>query len=114
MNETGRTILIVTLVIVALPLLWGGMMMGGMMGPGMMGGWGATDRWEPWRAVVGMLSTVVVIGGIAAVALWAFGRAAPSSPPAGGSGARDILDARYARGELTREQYQQMRGDLGS
>ena len=27
--------------------------------------------------------------------------------------ARDILDRRYARGELTKEQYEQMKRDLG-
>lgn len=115
MNDTGRSILIVVVVLITLPLLWGGMMMGG--GMGMMGGWGPVDgwaRWDPWRAVLGMLSTVLVIGGIGAVVWWAFGRAASAPPPSGQPGARDILDARYARGEITREQYQQMRRDLES
>lgn len=115
MNDTGRSILIVVVVLITLPLLWGGMMMGG--GMGMMGGWGSVDgwdRWNPWRAVLGMLSTVLVVGGIGAMVLWTFGRTASAPPPSGQPGARDILDARYARGEITREQYQQMRRDLES
>lgn len=113
MNDPGRTILMRVLVLIALPLLWGGLMMGGGMGPGMMGGWGGWDgAWNPWRAVLGMVSTVLVIGGVGAVVWWAFGRSTPASPPSGQPGAREILDARYARGEITREQYQAMRRDL--
>jgi len=29
-----------------------------------------------------------------------------------GSGARDILDERYARGEVTREEYAQLKADI--
>lgn len=113
MNDTGRTVVIVILVLVVLPLLWGVTMMGGGggMGPGMMGGW---DRPDPWRAALSTVSTVLVIGGIGAVVWWAFGRTASAPPPSGQSSARDILDTRYARGELTRDQYQAMRQDLES
>ena len=72
------------------------------------------DGWSPWRAIFGLVSTVTVIGGIGAIVAWAFGRTATGERPNDQSGARDILDARYARGEVTREQYQQMRGDLKS
>ena len=113
MTDTGRTILIVVLVIIALPLLWGGMIMGGGMDPGLMGGGGGWDRWDPGRAALSMLSTVLVIGGIGAVIWWTF-RSPSASPPSGRSGVRDIRDARYARGEITREQYQQMQGDFDS
>jgi putative membrane protein len=118
MNDTGRAILIAVLVLIALPLLWGVVMMGtggGMMGgfgPGMMGGWGAEGRWEPWRVLVGLIPMLVVLGSIAALVTWAVGRSAPAAPLAGQLSARDLLDARYARGEVTREQYQQMRDDL--
>lgn len=116
MSGTGRTAVVVILVLVVLPLLWGGMMMGGM-GHGMMAGWGGSagwDRWDPWRAVLGMVSTVLVITSIGAAAWWVFGRTTLASHPSGQSGARGILDARYARGEITRGQYRQMRGDLKS
>lgn len=113
MNDTGRTVLIEVLVIVALPLLWGGMMMGGM-GPWMMGGWHGDGRWEPWRFLVGLIPMVVILGGLAAFLLWALGRTQSTPPGSGEPTARDLLDARYARGEITREQYQQMREDISS
>lgn len=111
MNDTGRSILIVVVVLITLPLLWGGMMMGG--GMGMMGGWGPTNDWNPWGVALSTLSAVLIIGGIGAIVWWAIGGTASSSS-SGRPDARDILDARYARGEITREQYQQMRGDLES
>jgi uncharacterized membrane protein len=43
-----------------------------------------------------------------ALASWLF----PAGPTASSSTARGILDARYARGELTPEQYRQMRREL--
>jgi len=45
-----------------------------------------------------------------ATASWLF----PAGPVASQAIARDILDARFARGELTPEQYRQMRQELGS
>lgn len=92
--------------------------MGGMMGPGMMGP-GFTGRWGGWMWGAGMW-----LGGLVMLVFWgalivgAFlvvrllgglsgseGRTAPASP-------LDILKRRYAAGELTREQYEQMRRDL--
>lgn len=114
MDSTGRTILIAVLAVIVLPLLWGGMMMGGGMGPWMIGHWYGDNRWEPWRILVGLIPMVIVVGGIVAAVLWGLGRpVAPTSTP-GESSARDLLDARYARGEIIREQYQQMRDDLRS
>lgn len=114
MNDTGRVVLITLVVLIVLPLLWGAVMMGGL-GAGMMGGWGGWDTsWSPWRAIVGMLSTVAIIGGIGAIVVWVFGRTTQVSPPSGQPSARDLLDARYAQGGITREQYQQMRRDLES
>ena len=115
MNHTCRAVLVVVLVLIALPLLWGGTMMGGGMGPGMMRGWNGWDgSWSPWGATLGMLPMVLVIGIVGTLVLWASAAfsQSPPAPPPGPSGARDILDARYARGEITREQYQQMRDDL--
>ncbi len=114
MKDGGRTALIVILVLVALPLLWGGAMMSGGMGPGMMWGWQGSDRWNGWQGLLMMVPAVLIIGGIVAVLVWGLG-GGPSAPmPPGVASAREILDTRYARGEITREQYQQMKGDLGS
>ena len=114
MNDFNRPVLLVVLLVILLPLLWGTVMMGAM-GGGMMGGWDGWDGWSPWQGFLAMLSTLLVIGGIAAVVWWAFARSGGTgqSPRAEGD-ARAILDGRYARGELTREQYQQMRRDLES
>jgi putative membrane protein len=94
-----RTAVIVVGVVLALLLV--GLLGGGMMmGPGMMVA-------GPLLVVAAVLLVVWLVGG---------GRlpgtdAVAGSP--GGDGAQAILRERYARGELTREQYEQMRRDLG-
>lgn len=114
MNNPGRITLIVVLVFLSLPFLWGGMMTGGM-GPGMMWGWQGTDRWDWSRGVWMMLPGVLILGGAIAALVWGLGNAniaSPGNPSA--PTARDILDARYARGEITREQYQEMKRELSA
>lgn len=112
MSNMGRTALIAVLVLIALPLLWGGMMMGGGMGPGMMWGWQTGDRWDWWRGIWMMVPGTLIIVGIVAALVWSIG--SPGTPTAGSPTARDILDARYARGEISREQYQEMKDALRS
>jgi putative membrane protein len=82
------------------------------------GNWGNFGAWG-WVAMI--LQTVFWIGLIAGVILlivWAIRRSSQASTTVSGyaiSGqptAKDILQARYARGEITREQYQQMLDDL--
>lgn len=112
MNDTGRTILTVIVAIIALPLLWGGMM--GGMGPGMMWGWNGADRWGAGWGFLMMVPGLLIFAAIIAALVWGFGRGSSAPPSTGAPTARDLLDARYAHGEITREQYQQMRADLGS
>jgi putative membrane protein len=80
---------------------------GSMMGGGMMGG-GFMWFWA--------IFWVVVLALLVAGAIWlARTLTRPSSPPGGPAGpnpARTELDLRYARGDLTREEYLQRRGDL--
>ncbi len=112
MSEQGRTVVlvvaIVVLALIALPLLWGGMMMGpGMFGPGMMGGaYGA----GPWFGGLGMFFWISILVGLGLLVAWAVRQ--PSRPEERNVQPLDILRSRYARGELTREQYEQMRHDL--
>ena len=74
-----------------------------MMGYGMMGGFG-------W---IGLLFNALVLVGVVVLIVWAVNRfTAHGSQPSGGTSAREILQVRYARGEITREQYQQMLSDL--
>ena len=77
-----------------------------MMGFGMMGGFG----------LIGLIVNVAIIVGIVILVVWAVKRFSTGSTnwgqSAGNQSPREILQARYARGEITREQYQQMLNDL--
>jgi putative membrane protein len=89
----------------------------------MMGYWGGLCSgfagYNPVGAIVGWL---VTIGLIAALVLLIVRLACRSDTHAGtgksvgtvlpGGSAREVLQLRYARGEITREQYLQMRDDL--
>ena len=78
------------------------------------------DGWPASFALLWLAVALVVVSALVAGAIWLArgssssdsgadrGAAAPSSPPA-----RDILDRRYARGEITREEYLQARRDIG-
>lgn len=80
----------------------------GMMGEGMMGG--ATWLWM----LLGVLLVAAVIVGIVVIAVVVIRKTSGSpAPPGTDETPRQILDARYARGELTREDYLQARRDLG-
>ncbi|MCL5995149.1 MAG: SHOCT domain-containing protein, partial [Chloroflexi bacterium] len=82
----------------------------GMMGPGMMSGFGF-----PFLGGIGMLLFgAFIIIGIVLLAVWLAQNAGQSSTTAPrGETPLDILKARYAKGEITREQYEEMRRDLG-
>ncbi len=89
-------------------------------------GWGVAAQWGPgeppwgwhmwWGAWgVGMLLFMVlfwalIIFGIIALVRWAFGTS--GSRVGAGGRALEILKERYAKGELTREQFEAMRRDL--
>jgi putative membrane protein len=111
MDNTGRN-LVVALVILLMAALALSSTMGGMMGPGQM--W----RGEGWMWGGGMW-----LGGLAMLVFWGaliVGAILVARQLGGvpGSEARpsplDILKRRYASGEITREQYEQMRKDLES
>lgn len=80
------------------------MMGGGMMG---FGGFG----------LIGLLFNLAIIVGIVILIVWAVKRFTNGTTswnqPSSNQSPREILQARYARGEITREQYQQMLNDLG-
>lgn len=109
----GRDIAVIigaiVLVILLVSLLGGGMMYGwGGMGPGMMG-WGGYG-FNPLGWIVMLLFWALIIGGIALLAVWFFRGATPSvMGPTAPSQSLEILKERYARGEITREQYEEMR-----
>ena len=77
-----------------------------MMGYGMMGGFG----------LIGLAINIAIIVGIVVLAVWAVKRFSAGSTNSGQTSSsqspREILQERYARGEITREQYQQTLSDL--
>ncbi len=121
MTNAGSVVAIVLIVVLAVLLLGGMGMMGlggyGMMGGygGMMGGLGAQGfAYNPLGAILSLVFWALIIIGIVFLVVWLVrnaGRAdlsAPSSHPA-----LDILRARYAKGEITKEQFEEMRRVLG-
>jgi putative membrane protein len=77
---------------------------GNMMGGGMMGGCAFMWFWALFAVLVLALLVVGVV--------WLVRTLAGPGPSGSTSAARQELDLRYARGELTREEYQQRRADL--
>ncbi len=73
------------------------------MGFGMMGAFG----------LFGLLFNLLIIVGVVVLIVWAVQRfSVPGGGPSNPQSPREILQARYARGEITREQYLQMLDDL--
>jgi putative membrane protein len=102
-------VLILVLVLIVLPLLWGSVMMGGMGG---MMGWGWGPAGNPWWSILSLLFWLLVLAGLALLVASAFRQVQPGVDRTAASRALEILKERYARGEITREQYEQMRRDL--
>jgi putative membrane protein len=83
-----------------------------MMGGSGFGGLGLLG------GILNLVITLGVIVGIVLLVIWLIrrvggeGGALAAGQRASQSSAREILQTRYARGELTREQYQQMLSDV--
>lgn len=116
MQNTGTIVAVVLIVVLLLVLLSGAGMMGmaglGMMGPGMMGGYGY-GGWGMFAGIVSLLFTLLTIGGIVLVAVWFARSAGKTTLVAGSESPLDILKRRYAKGEISKEQFEQMKRDLG-
>ncbi|MBI4319618.1 MAG: SHOCT domain-containing protein [Chloroflexi bacterium] len=61
-----------------------------------------------------MLFWVLIIGGVGVLVVWLLQQGRPAGIGAGPAQPRalEILKERYARGEITLEQYEQMRRDI--
>ncbi|MBI4339550.1 MAG: SHOCT domain-containing protein [Chloroflexi bacterium] len=79
-------------------------MMGNMWNMGNVG-WG-------WM-LTGWIWMVVFWGAIIWLVVWGVNRLSQGQRPPAGQSPLDIAKARYARGEITREQYEQLKKDLG-
>ncbi len=122
MSNTGAVVGIILVVVLVVLLLGGAGMMGfGMMGPGMMGGYGGmmgrfggqAFGFSPLGAILSLVFWGLIIAGIVILVVWFVrnagrtGLSASSSDPA-----LEILKARYAKGEINKEQYEEMRRTL--
>jgi uncharacterized membrane protein len=110
---TSRELVVVLLVVLgalvllpALGMALGGFgMMGpGMMGPGMMGGWGHSGAFG-WFGGLGLLALWLLVAGVLLIVLALTRRATPDGAP-------EILKQRLARGEITPEQYAELKRAL--
>lgn len=64
---------------------------------------------------LGMMAWMLLFWiGVILLAIWIAAWLFPAVPAAPSPSARDILDARYARGELTPEQYRRMRREISA
>ena len=115
MNKNVRTALIIGSIIVAIfiivPLVFGltsGWQYGGwgMMGPGMMGGFG----WGWFMPIFMIIFWGLVIWGIVALVRGLGGSRDADSSKA--DSALEVLKKRYARGEITKEEYEKKKKDL--
>ena len=82
------------------------MMGGGMMGMHGFGGMGLFGGW------IGLLLNLAILVGVVLLIVWAVKRSTNGNVSSSGPTPREIVQARYARGDITREQYQQLLSDL--
>ena len=86
------------------------MMGGGMLGMHGFGGMGL------FGGLIGLIFNLAIIVGIILLIVWAVKRFTSGTTnwnqPSGNQSPREILQARYARGEINRDQYQQILQDL--
>jgi putative membrane protein len=81
--------------------------------------WGSLGNFGAWGwigLILNLVFWVGLIAGLALLVVWAKRRArvfAAANPASGQPTAKEILQAQYARGEITREQYELRKQDIG-
>jgi len=110
-SSFGIVLLVILLIglLIAVPMFgmikWGPMMMGG----GMMGGWGYPTGMRWGFMLAGML---IPLGFIVLLIVGAYFLLTPRGATAEIENALKILDERYAKGELTKAQYLEMKDNI--
>lgn len=66
----------------------------------------------PWGWIFMLIFWVLVIAALIYGVRWLAGRNRPGEGDGGGKAPIEILKERYARGEITREEFEQMKKDL--
>ena len=123
MKNVGTIVGVVLLVLLVLLLLGGAGMMGfgGMgMGPGMMGGYGGYGGmmgsgfgFNPLGLILSLVLWALIISGIVFLVVWLARNANRGGSLIGPSESHiDILKRRYAKGEVTKEQFDAIKRDL--
>jgi putative membrane protein len=124
MRNTNIVIVIAVIVLLAVLLLGGIGMMGfggfGMMGPGMMGGYGMMRGYgspygfanNPIGGILSLVFWALIIAGVAVLVVWLVRSSRWTSRASSPDSAVEILKSRYARGEITKDQFNEMKGDL--
>jgi putative membrane protein len=125
MRNTGIIIGIMLIFVVLVLLISGAGMMGfgGYgMGPGMMGGYGGMMRgysnqfgfgFNPLGAILLLVFWALIIAGIVLLVVWFVRKAGASAfTPSTDASPLDVAKACYARGEISKAQYEELRRDL--
>jgi putative membrane protein len=117
LNEKDSGWIIILIIVLVIALLGPFMFMGGMMGPSMMGGWHMGQGMMGygygygfnWIAAVLQIILFVVFLGLIVFGVYYFigGRRLKSSERS-----LDILKERYAKGEISKEDYDKMKKEL--
>ncbi len=81
---------------------------GGMMGSGMMGNWGYGMMGD-WWWVLGAAFWLLVFAALVLVVIWLYKQVAGG----GSESASEVLKRRYAKGEISKKQFEDMKSDLG-
>jgi putative membrane protein len=115
MENTTKVLAIVLMGLLALLLFAGFGMMGfGMMGPGMMSrmmsGFDYGHGFNPFRMILGLAFWALIMGGVTLLVVYLVRNAKSFSRSS--ELPTDILKARYARGEITKEQFDTIKRDL--
>jgi putative membrane protein len=76
------------------------------------GGW-MTEGYSGMMGGFGWLFMLAFWVGLILLIVWVVRSVVAASQTNGSSTARNILDQRYARGELTRKEYEQVKKDIG-
>ena len=84
----------------------------------MMGGYGGFGTFGWIGMILNLVLTIAVIGGVVFLVIWAVRRSGGNAAQSGttitsGPSAKEIAQARYAKGEISREEFQQILSDLG-
>lgn len=84
---------------------------------GNVGAWGGIGNVSVWGWIGFILNLVLWVGLLALLVIWVMRRSRVSAATAtyatGQPTAKEILQSRYARGEITHEQYERMKQDIG-